>query len=126
MTFLIVEDAPMMRRVIMNVLSSFPESKFIQASDGLDALEILKTKQVDFILTDWIMPNMDGIEFIKNVKQNENTKDIPIIMVSTRSHKNDIIKAVINKVDDYITKPFTPQIVQDKINNIIQKKNLKF
>lgn len=126
MIFLIVEDAPMMRRVIMNVLSSFPDSKFIQASDGLDALEILKTKQVDFILTDWIMPNMDGIEFIKNVKQNENTKDIPIIMVSTRSHKNDIIKAVINKVDDYITKPFTPQIVQDKINNLIQKKNLKF
>jgi DNA-binding response OmpR family regulator len=71
------------------------------------------------------MPNMDGIEFIKKVKQDVNTKEIPIIMVSTRSHKDDIIKAIINKVDDYITKPFTPQTVHDKINNLLEKRKLK-
>lgn len=124
MVFLIVEDAPMMRRVMMNVLSKFPNTTCIQAGDGLEALEHLKSNKVDFILTDWLMPNMDGMELIKRVRTDEAIKDTPIIMVSTKSHKDDIIKAIIYKVDDYITKPFTPQIVHDKINNILKKKNL--
>jgi two-component system, chemotaxis family, chemotaxis protein CheY len=126
MKYLVVDDAPTMRRIVINSLASVGENEVAEATDGVEALTKLRepNNNIGFIITDWIMPNMSGLELIKIIKKDPNLKNLPIILVTTRGEKNDIIEALKLGIDNYIVKPFSPSILKDKIDAVKEKLNI--
>lgn len=120
---LFVDDSPTMRRIIHNSLQKIGFTDMIQAENGEDALEKLKDNPVDLIITDWNMPVMNGEQLVINVRQDDNYSSIPILMVTTRGMKEDVLTAVKIGVNGYVVKPFTPDILKKKINDMMQKFN---
>ena len=118
--FLVVDDSITMRRIVINTLKNMGHDKIVEAVDGEDALAKLQVEDdVNFIITDWNMPNMTGLEFVKQVRSDPSTKDLPILMVTTRGMKQDILEAMQAKVNSYIIKPFTPQAIKEKIEKVL-------
>jgi two-component system chemotaxis response regulator CheY len=117
---LIVDDSITIRRIITNALKTvgFPET--VEATNGREALEKLTTSDVDFIITDWNMPEMNGLDFIKEVRSNPTYSSLPILMITTRGTEHDVIEALQAKVNSYIVKPFTPQELKEKIEGILK------
>ncbi len=117
---LVVDDSSIIRRIIkrtmMMILSNIDE--IVEASNGVEALEVLDQKKVELILTDINMENMGGIELIGRVKDNDATKDIPIVVISTEGHEKRIAQLLAEGAVGYIKKPFTPEKVRDTINDI--------
>jgi two-component system chemotaxis response regulator CheY len=122
MTVLVVDDFATMRRIIRNILRDLEFKKILEAEDGTAAVDILKTQKVDLIISDWNMPKMTGLELLKWVRSNEDTKDIPFLMVTAEAQKENVIEAVKAKVSNYIVKPFTAQTLAEKLEKIIPKK----
>ncbi len=120
MKILIVDDSITIRRIITNALKTigFPET--IEAVDGKDALDKLTGGNVDFIITDWNMPQMNGLDFIKEVRANPIYSSLPILMITTHGSEQDVIEALKAKVNSYIVKPFTPQELKEKIEGILK------
>jgi two-component system chemotaxis response regulator CheY len=114
MKFLVVDDSPTMRRIVINSLQRFDFTDFVEASDGVEALERFDDS-VDFVITDWNMPNMNGIEFTRALRAHV-PRPVPILMVTTRNVREDILAAVQAGISNYIVKPFTPQVLKDKID----------
>ena len=121
MRFLIVDDSPTTRRLIITTLRSLDYNDFLEGEDGVEALKLLRSNDIDIVITDWNMPNMNGLELTKIIHSDEALKDTPIILISTRAEKNDIITAVQNKITNYIAKPFTPETLKKKLEPIIQQ-----
>ncbi|MGC8719167.1 MAG: response regulator [Thermodesulforhabdaceae bacterium] len=121
MTVLVVDDFATMRRIIRNILRDLEFKKILEAEDGTAAVDILKTQKVDLIISDWNMPKMTGLELLKWVRSNEDTKDIPFLMVTAEAQKENVIEAVKAKVSNYIVKPFTAQTLAEKIEKIVPK-----
>lgn len=120
MQFLVVDDSPTMRRIVVNALRSIGHENVVEAEDGQDALSKLQTHTIDFIITDWNMPNLNGLELTKTIRNSPSINTIPILMVTTRALKQDIIEALQAKVNNYIVKPFTPTVLKEKIDLILQ------
>jgi len=120
MKFLVVDDSPTMRRIVINALKSFGIEDIVEAEDGQDALSKLQTHKIDFVITDWNMPNMSGLDLTKAIRASEQWKNLPILMVTTRGLKEDIIQALQAKVNNYVVKPFTPQVLKEKITAILK------
>ncbi|HLP18087.1 MAG TPA: response regulator [Bacteroidota bacterium] len=118
MKFLVVDDSPTMRRIVNNSLKGLGYTDVIEAEDGKDALA--KIEGIDFIITDWNMPVMTGLEFTKAVRSDDKYKHLPILMVTTRGVKDDIVEALQARVNNYVVKPFTPQVLKEKIDTIIK------
>ena len=112
---LAVDDSPTMRRIIINTLKRAGFSDVTEATDGRDALAKLKVDKFNFIITDWNMPEMDGLTFVTMVRGSDELKNTPILMVTTRSVKDDIMEAMKAGVNNYIVKPFTPDTLKEKI-----------
>ncbi len=112
---LAVDDSPTMRRIIIGTLRRAGFLDVTEAADGKDALEKLRADSFDFVITDWSMPEMDGLAFVSNMRRSEELKNIPVLIVTTRSIKTDIIEAKAAGVNNYIVKPFTPDTLRDKI-----------
>lgn len=123
MKFLVVDDSPTMRRIVINALKTFGYSDVVEAGDGQEALDQLSKNKVDFVITDWNMPNMSGLDLTKAIRSNDNTKSLPILMVTTRGLKQDIIEALKAKVNNYVVKPFTPQVLKEKLDAILKAIN---
>ncbi|MCX7822273.1 MAG: response regulator [Syntrophobacterales bacterium] len=121
MTVLVVDDFATMRRIIRNILRDLEFKKILEAEDGTAAVDILKTQKVDLIISDWNMPKMTGLELLKWVRANEDTKDIPFLMVTAEAQKENVIEAVKAKVSNYIVKPFTAQTLAEKLEKIVPK-----
>lgn len=119
MRFLVVDDSPTMRRIVINSLRSFGYEEIIEAVDGQDALAKLHTEKVDFVITDWNMPNMTGLELTQAIRSDATFSALPVLMVTTRGVKEDIIQALQARVNNYIVKPFTPAVLKEKIQAII-------
>jgi two-component system chemotaxis response regulator CheY len=120
MRILIVDDSKTMVRIICNTLKRIGYDNLITANDGLEGIEELKKyDNFDLIITDWNMPNMNGLDFVKYIRKNEKHKDTPIIMVTTEGGKKEVITALKAGVNNYIIKPFTPQTLKEKLINII-------
>lgn len=117
---LVVDDSATMRRIVLNALKEGGYTDIVEASDGKDALEKLMTDKIDFIITDWNMPNMSGLEFVRAVRSETDIQQIPILMVTTRGIKQDIVEALQARVNNYIIKPFTPQVLKEKIEQILR------
>ena len=117
---LIVDDSTTMRKIIKNTLKRIGYRDVIEAENGAIALTRLKLHpEVNFIISDWNMPEMTGLQLVQNVKSSEKWKDIPILMVTTRAVKDDIIKAMKSGVSNYVVKPFTAEILKEKIEKIM-------
>ncbi|HMA63252.1 MAG TPA: response regulator [bacterium] len=117
---LFVDDSPTMRRIMVNSLNKIGFTDLIEAENGEDALEKID-EDVELILADWNMPEMNGKEMVTELKARDEYKDIPIIMVTTRGTKEDVVTAVKIGVNGYIVKPFTPETLKSKIKKVLNK-----
>lgn len=118
--FLVVDDSATMRRIVGNSLKNLGYTDFIEAENGKDALEKLQANEdVNFVITDWNMPVLSGLDLTKALRSNDKYKNLPILMVTTRGVKDDIIEALQAKVNNYVIKPFTPQILKEKIDQVL-------
>ncbi len=116
---LFVEDSPTMRRIIMNTLKRIGISDIIEAENGNDALGKLGNQEIGLVLTDWNMPEMNGEQLVKHLRGDAQYQDVPIVMITTRGMREDIITAKQIGVDGYVVKPFTPDVLKQKIDQII-------
>jgi len=122
MKFLVVDDSPTMRRIVINALKSFGYSDVVEAGDGIEALDMLKKEgNIEFVVTDWNMPNMTGLELTQSIRGSAEFGNLPILMVTTRGLKQDIVDALKARVNNYVVKPFTPQVLKEKIEAILNK-----
>ncbi len=119
MKVLFVDDSPTMRRIIQNSLNKIGYDDLIAAENGVDALEKLEGVDVDLIITDWNMPEMSGEQLVIKLREDPKYKDKPILMVTTRGMKEDVITAVKIGVNGYVVKPFTPEVLKKKISDIL-------
>ncbi len=119
MKVLVVDDFATMRRILKNILTQLGYKKIIEADDGTTALDILKQEKIDLIISDWNMPKMTGLDLLKNVRGNPDMASIPFIMVTAEAQQDNIILAVKAKVSQYIVKPFTADILGEKIDKVI-------
>jgi two-component system chemotaxis response regulator CheY len=119
MKYLVVDDSPTMRRIVINALKSFGNTEFVEAGDGQEALNKLGGESVEFVITDWNMPIMNGLELTKAIRSTASLAHLPILMVTTRGLKQDIIEALKAKVNNYVVKPFTPQVLKEKIDAVL-------
>ena len=117
-----MDDFATMRRIVKNILKQLGYVNIFEADDGTSALEMLKKEKIDFIISDWNMPKMSGIELLKAVRTSEEWKNIPFLMVTAEGQKENIIEAVKFKVNNYIIKPFTPETMKGKIDKIFEAK----
>ena len=117
MKFLVVDDSATMRRIVVNSLRRIGYEECVEVGDGAEALDAFDSS-IEFVITDWNMPNMGGLDFVKALRAQEHGKSVPILMVTTRSVREDIVTAAQAGVNNYVVKPFTPQILKEKIDQI--------
>ncbi len=120
MRVLIVDDFSTMRRIIKNILRQLGFNNILEADDGTSAWDVLNRDQIDFIISDWNMPQMTGIELLRKVRASEEFGDLPFLMVTAEAQQENIIEAVQAKVSNYIVKPFTAETLGQKINKIFE------
>jgi two-component system, chemotaxis family, chemotaxis protein CheY len=118
MRFLVVDDSATMRRIVVNSLQRVGYTDVVEAADGKEALDKLDPS-VGFIITDWNMPNMSGVELAQAVRAKDGYRQLPILMVTARSVREDIMTALEAGLNYYIVKPFTPQVLKEKIDALL-------
>jgi two-component system chemotaxis response regulator CheY len=121
MKILIVDDFSTMRRIIKNLLRDLGFTNTVEADDGTTALPILQTGTIDFLVTDWNMPGMTGIELLRAVRADEKLKTIPVLMVTAEAKRDQIIAAAQAGVNGYVVKPFTAVALKEKIEKIFER-----
>lgn len=118
MKFMVVDDSATMRRIVINSLQRIGFESFVEAGDGVEALERFDSS-VDFVITDWNMPNMGGLELVQALRARKDGEKVPILMVTTRSVREDILAAAKAGVNNYVVKPFTAEVLKEKIDQIM-------
>ena len=118
MKVLVVDDFATMRRIVKNILKQIGFTNIMEAEDGKSALNMLQSDKFDLIMCDWNMPEMPGIELLGKVRADEQLKGIPFVMVTAEAQKENIIEAVKAGVNSYIVKPFTAEIVEQKLKKL--------
>ena len=121
MQILVVDDFSTMRRIVKNVLRELGFSNIKEAEDGAPALQILKTSKIDFVVTDWNMPGMTGLDLLKAIRADANLKSIPVLMVTAEAKREQIIEAAQNGVNGYVVKPFTAQTLKEKMEKVFER-----
>lgn len=123
MKILVVDDFSTMRRIVKNLLKQNGYTNIEEAEDGAQAYEKVKDGGYGFIVSDWNMPNMDGLELVKAVRSNPEIKDLPILMVTAEAEKDKVVAAIQAGVSNYIVKPFTGETLKEKMDGILEKIN---
>jgi two-component system chemotaxis response regulator CheY len=118
---LIVDDFSIMRRIIKNLLLDLGFNNIQEADDGTTALPILQNGNIDFLITDWNVSGMTGIELLKVIRADEKLADLPVLMVTAESNREHIIEAAQAGVNGYIVKPFTTLTLKEKIEKILER-----
>ncbi len=118
MRILVVDDFATMRRIMKNILKQLGFTNISEADDGSTALEQLKSSKFDMIICDWNMPKMTGIELLKTMKADDDLKNIPFLMVTAEAQKQNVIEAVQAGVSNYVVKPFTAEVIGDKLKRV--------
>jgi two-component system chemotaxis response regulator CheY len=121
MKILVVDDFPTMRRIVKNILKQLGFENIEEAEDGAQAYSKLKSGSFGFVISDWNMPNMDGLAFLKAVRNDPELKGTPFLMVTAEAEKNKVIEAIKSGVSNYIVKPFTAEILKEKMEKIFEK-----
>ena len=117
---LFVEVSPTMRRIIANSLQRLGYSDIIEAENGVDALNKLEGHKIDLVVTDWNMPEMNGAELVKTLRSMPEYGDVPIVMITTRGMKDDVMTAMKLGVNGYVIKPFTPDVLKTKLESVLK------
>lgn len=121
---LVVDDSRIMRNILKNSFDEkepWGETQFIDAPDGEAALEILNSQPIDILLLDWNMPKLDGLSLLKKVRQMEQYKKLPTIMITSEAAKYNVIEALKVGVSDYIIKPASRKVLRDKVKGFLMK-----
>ena len=118
MRVLVVDDFSTMRRIIKNILRQLGFTNIVEADDGTTAWDVLNKDKIEFIISDWNMPQMTGIDLLRKVRASDEFGDLPFLMVTAEAQQENIIEAVSAKVSNYIVKPFTPETLKQKIDKI--------
>ncbi len=117
---LVVDDFATMRKVIRNLLKQSGYENVTEAEDGVAAMSVLKSTKIDFVISDWNMPNMTGIELLRAVRSDNELGAMPFLMVTAESLKDNVVEAVKAGVSNYIVKPFTAEVLGEKIDKILE------
>ena len=118
---LVVDDFSTMRRIVKNLLKQIGYSDIEEAEDGVQALSKLQNGGFGLVVSDWNMPNMDGLDLLKAVRQEPAIKDMPVLMVTAEAEKEKVITAIQAGVNNYVVKPFTGEILKEKLDKIFEK-----
>jgi two-component system chemotaxis response regulator CheY len=121
MKILIVDDFSTMRRIVKNLLRDLGFTNTEEADDGNTALPMLQSGKFDFLVTDWNMPGMNGLDLLKAVRADENLSSMPVLMVTAESKREQIVEAAQAGVNGYVVKPFTAGTLEEKINKIFDR-----
>ena len=119
MKILVVDDSSTMRRIITNSLEQIGQTNVVDAADGAEGLAQLKgNDDIGLVLTDWNMPNMDGLTFLGKIR--EQNKDLPVVMITTEAEKQNVVTAIKAGANNYIIKPFTPEVLTEKLGPFLK------
>jgi two-component system chemotaxis response regulator CheY len=121
-SMLVVDDFATMRRIIHNLLKEAGVTRVTEAEDGVEALRKLESSDFNFVVSDWNMPNMSGLELLKAVRRSDSLKHLPFLLVTAEARKENIIDAAQAGADGYIVKPFTGLVLRQKIDAILQRR----
>lgn len=122
--FLVVDDFSTMRRIIRNLLKELEFTNVDEAEDGLVGLNKLRSGDFQFVVSDWNMPNMTGIEMLKAIRADAALAHLPVLMVTAEAKKENIIEAAQAGADGYVVKPFTAAVLEEKLNKVFQKRGM--
>jgi two-component system chemotaxis response regulator CheY len=120
-SFLVVDDFPTMRRIVRSLLKELGFTNVEEAEDGQEALNKLKAGGFDFVVADWNMPNLDGMEMLKQIRADPALANMPVLMVTAEAKKENIIAAAQAGASGYVVKPFTAATLDEKLNKIFEK-----
>ncbi|MGA3249450.1 MAG: chemotaxis response regulator CheY [Paraburkholderia sp.] len=121
MKILVVDDFPTMRRIVRNLLKELGYSNVDEAEDGMAGLARLRSGKYDFVISDWNMPNLDGLAMLKEIRADASLTHLPVLMVTAESKKENIIAAAQAGASGYVVKPFTAVTLDEKLNKILEK-----
>lgn len=126
MKILVVDDMATMRKIIKNMLTQMGFTNIHEADDGATAWPLIQSAQAanepfEFILSDWNMPGMSGLDLLKNMRSNDKVKDTPFLMITAEAEQGNVVIAVKAGVSNFIVKPFSAQVLQEKINKIFKQ-----
>jgi two-component system chemotaxis response regulator CheY len=121
MKILVVDDFSTMRRIVRNVLKQLGFENIEEAEDGAQAYTKLKGGGFGFVVSDWNMPNMDGMDLLKKVRSDPDLKALPILMVTAEAEKDKVIAAIQAGVNNYVVKPFTAEVFKEKMDKVFEK-----
>lgn len=119
--FLVVDDFSTMRRIIKNLLHDLGYKNVVEADDGNTALPLLKAGDIDFLITDWNMPGMPGIDLLKAIRADAALSKVPVLMVTAEAKREQIIEAAQAGVNGYVIKPFTAATLNDKLTKVFER-----
>ncbi|AIA70543.1 chemotaxis protein [Pectobacterium atrosepticum SCRI1043] len=119
--FLVVDDFSTMRRIVRNLLKELGFNNVEEAEDGSDALNKLRSGAFDFVISDWNMPNMDGLELLQTIRADGALSKLPVLMVTAEAKKENIIAAAQAGASGYVVKPFTAATLEEKLSKIFEK-----
>ena len=121
MRFLVVDDFNTMRRIVRNLLKELGFNNVEEAENGVDALGKLKAGGFDFVISDWNMPNMDGLQLLQTIRADAAMASLPVLMVTAEAKKENIIAAAQAGASGYVVKPFTAATLEEKLGKIFEK-----
>ncbi|HSS31077.1 MAG TPA: chemotaxis response regulator CheY [Nitrospiraceae bacterium] len=120
MKILVVDDMSTMRRIVKNIMKQLGYANVDEAENGKDALDKLKAESFGFVISDWNMPVMTGIELLRAIRADDQLKALPVLMVTAEAQKENLVEAIQAGVSNYIVKPFTAEVLQEKMNKIFK------
>ena len=123
MKFLVVDDYSTMRRIIKNLLHDLGYANVTEADDGSTALPLLQNGSFDFLITDWNMPGMAGLDLLKAVRASDKLKKMPVLMLTAEAKREQIVEAAQAGVNGYVIKPFTAGTLKEKIDKILESRS---
>nr|WP_299239728.1 chemotaxis response regulator CheY [uncultured Halomonas sp.] len=121
MSILVVDDFPTMRRIVRSLLKELGYTNVEEAEDGQEGLSKLRSGSFEFVVSDWNMPNLDGLEMLKQIRADDALKALPVLMVTAEAKKENIIAAAQAGANGYVVKPFTAATLEEKLNKIFEK-----
>ncbi len=119
--FLVVDDFSTMRRIVSGLLRQCGAGRILEAEDGVQALRIIESQSVDFVVSDWNMPNMTGLELLKALRAHPKFSRLPVLLVTAEGKKENIVEAAQAGADGYIVKPFAQDTLQEKVTRILSR-----
>jgi two-component system chemotaxis response regulator CheY len=121
MKILVVDDFSTMRRIVKNILKQLGYDNIEEAEDGAQGFSKLKGGGFHFVVSDWNMPNMDGLEMLMKIRSDPELKDLPVLMVTAEAEKDKVVTAIKAGVNNYVVKPFTAEILKEKMDKIAER-----